>query len=483
MPAFRMLISVPALALGAALRLLPAAPPTTATLSGHLAHAPAGDSVRLEYRGHYYHQRVRTVLNPAGDFKLTLPDLKESMPVTFTYGGQRTSLYLSPGDDVQLTLDFPQFDETLKYTGRGANANNYLAQSLWKFSFGPADAALPLPQTTAATTPAQIRQQADAFRQAQRNFLTSYTKTHPLPAEFQRNTLLDIDLNWAITLLEYAPIYRRLAKQEPTLPATYFNFLQELPLKQFDPYLKDRGAAGNTAVLRFLNGYGNRLLPGGKLSTDPAEAPRLYAQARTDFGLSPKTIDLAMYQLYSWKLDDNLAGVLAAYPTFRAQARDSINARNLRQAISGILSVKEGMPAPTFTLLSNEGKPVSLSDLKGKVVYLDFWGTWCGPCMREMPASNDLKKKFEGRDVAFLYISVNDNAEKWQQVLATQRLTSPNSIHLRSPDGDNVPSRYQVTQYPTYWLIGRNGRIVTRSAPHPSEAEAAAAAITAELAR
>jgi peroxiredoxin len=478
-----MLISLPALALGAVLRLLPAAPPTTATLSGRLAHAPAGDSVRLEYSGHLYHQRVRTVLGPAGDFKLTVPDLKAAMPITFTYGGQRTSLYLSPGDDVRLTVDFPKFDETLKYTGRGANVNNYLAQSLWKFEFGPADAARPRPQVTATTTPAQIRQQADAFRRAQRDFLTRYAKAHPLPADFQRNTLLDIDLNWAISLLEYAPTYRYIAKQEPTLPPTYFDFLRQLPLKQFDPYIKDRGMAGNTAVLRFLTGYGNFLLPNGKLTADAAEAPRLYARARTDFGSSTKAIDLAMYQLFSWKLDDNLDGVLAAYPTFRVQNRDSIHARGLRQAIGGLLSVKEGMPAPVFTLLNNEGKAVSLSELKGKVVYLDFWGTWCKPCMQEMPAGADLKKKFEGRDVAFVYISVSDDVEKWQQVLAAQHLASPNSIHLHSPDGGDVPGRYQVVQYPTYWLIGRDGRIVSRNAPRPSEPEAAEAAITAALAR
>ena len=478
-----MLISVPALALGAALRLLPAAPPTTATLSGHLDHAPAGDSVRLEYSGHYGHQRVRAALSPAGDFKLTVPDLNGGTPISFSYARERTGMYLSPGDQVQITLDFAKFDETVKYTGRGSDVNNYLAQSLWKFEFGPQDKALPHPLIQENTTPVQIRQQADAFRQAQRDFLNSYAKAHPLPADFQRNALIDIDLNWAISLLEYAPIYRRVAKREPTLPPAYFDFLQQLPLKQFDPYVKDRGMAGNTAMLRFLTGYSNFLVPSGKLTTDPAEAARLYAQARADFGPSTKAIDLAMYQLYSWKLDDNPDGVLAAYPTFRVQNHDSIHARNLRQAITGLLTVKEGMPAPAFTLLNNEGKSVSLSDLRGKVVYLDFWGTWCKPCMQEMPASANLKKKFEGRDVAFVYISVSDKAEKWQQVLTAQHLTSPNSIHLRSPDGGDVPGRYQVVQYPTYWLIGRDGRIVSRSAPRPSDATAAEAAITAALVR
>jgi thiol-disulfide isomerase/thioredoxin len=439
--------------------------------------------VRLEYSGHYGHQRVRAALSPTGDFKMTVPDLKGGTPVSFSYARERTGMYLSPGDEVRMTLDFAKFDETVKYTGRGADVNNYLAQSLWKFEFGPWDKTVPHPLTQENTTPAQIRQQADAFRQARRTFLTTYAKAHPLPADFQRNALLDIDLSWAITLLEYPGAYRYLAKQEPALPANYFDFLQQLPLKQFDPYLKDRGINGNTAVMRFLNGYSNRLAPSGKLTIDPAEAGRHYAQAQADFGPSTAALDRAMYQLYSWKLDNDLDGVIAAYPTFRTHNHDSTMARDLRGLIGRQLAVKVGNPAPAFTLLSSDGKKVSLNDLRGKVVYLDFWGTWCGPCMHEMPASNDLKKKFEGRDVAFVYISVGDKTEKWQQVLSAEHLTSPNSIHLRSPEGDDIASRYQVQGYPTYWLIGRDGRIITRSAPRPSDGAAAVAAISAELAR
>ncbi|MBJ6111346.1 TlpA family protein disulfide reductase [Hymenobacter sp. BT523] len=468
-----MLLALPALAMGAALRLLPA-PPATATLSGHLAHAPAGDSIRLEYHQHLYHQRVRTVLSPTGDFKVTVPDLKGITGITFSYAGQRTSLYLAPGDDVRMTLDFPSFDESLQYTGRGANASNYMAQALWKFEFSPARA--PRPASTARPTLAQMRQEADDNRQARRSFLTTFAKAHPLPADFVRDRTLDIDLTWAHRLLLHSGGY-------PSPPASYFDFLQQLPLKTFDQYLGDRGLNGNMAVMNFLTNYNYRLAPSGKLSTDPAEARRHYAQAQADFGPSTAALDRAMYQFYSWKLDTDLDGVLAAYPTFRTHNHDSTMARDLRVLIGRQLAVKVGNPAPAFALLNHEGQKVSLAELRGKVIYLDFWGTWCGPCMQEMPASNELRKKFEGRDVAFVYISVRDKEDKWQQVLAAEHLTGPNSIHLRSPEGDDVANRYQVTGYPTYWLIGRDGRIITRSAPRPSEGQKAVAAITAELAR
>ncbi|MDQ2773060.1 MAG: TlpA family protein disulfide reductase [Bacteroidota bacterium] len=395
-----------------------------------------------------------------------------------TYARQQTSLFLSPGDHARLTLDFPRFDETLLFTGQRANQNNYLAQSLWRFEIGPASAA-PRGATKARPTLAQLRQEADANRQARRGFLATYAQAHPLPADFQRNRALDIDLNWAATLLEYSAF-------RPTgtaLPAAYFDFLQQLPLKKFDQYLlSDRGLYGNTALMRLLTNYSYRLLPTNRLSTDPDEAPRLYAQAQADFGTSTATIDRAMYQLYSWKLVNDLDGVLAAYPTFRIQNRDSTFARDLRTLIGRQAMVQIGKPAPAFTLLDNTGKPVSLADLRGKIVYLDFWGTWCGPCLKEMPASIDLKKKFEGRDVAFVFISVHDTEAQWQHVLAAEHLTSANSVHLRSPD-NAIATSYQVPGYPTFWLIGRDGRIISREAPRPGSGAEAVAAIEQALAR
>jgi Thioredoxin-like len=100
-----------------------------------------------------------------------------------------------------------------------------------------------------------------------------------------------------------------------------------------------------------------------------------------------------------------------------------------------------------------------------------------------MPASIELKKKFESRDVAFVYISVGDKEEKWQKVLAAQNLLGPNSVHLRSPAPGDVANRYQVQSYPTYWLIGRDGHILTRSAPRPSTGSEAVAAIEQALGR
>ncbi|WP_139255262.1 TlpA family protein disulfide reductase [Hymenobacter psychrophilus] len=442
--------------------------PIVTVLSGHLDHAPAGDTVRLWYGN----RQVKALLSIAGDFKMVIPGLGAATDASFSYARQRTRLYLSPGDQLHLTLDFGRFDETLKYTGRGAAANNYLAQMLWRF-----DAAHPDPgpeqQRTPTTTPAQMRSLTDAFRQRQRAFLATYAAEHPLAPTFQRQAALDIDLEWARLLLDYPAYHRYAAKQAAVLPATYYDFLQQLPRQQLNEQ------ATREPVLRFLSAYGGRLLPDGPLPADPAEARRLYAIATADLG-DHQARDWAMYQLLSFQLNDNVAAVVAAYPTFRAQNQDSTLARNLRQMLQAQLRLQPGQLAPAFTLLNHQGRPVSLRDFQGKVVYLDFWGTWCAPCRQEMPALTALARHFAGRDVVFISVAVNDPEDKWQRVLAAEQLTGLGQVQLRSPDS-TMPSAYQVTAYPTYLLIGRDGRLRRVPAPRPAAGAETVAALEQAL--
>ena len=447
----------------------PAPTPPVTTFSGHLTHAPAGDTVRFFTNKHQY----KALLGPSGDFQFTIPNLTAPVDASLLYARQRTVLWLSPGDQLHLTLDFSEFDKSLVYSGRGSAANNYLARSLYKFEYGPAgDVPRPQNQLTPTTTPAQARQVADAFRQARLAFLAAYAQAHPLPAAFRQRQAQDVDLEWGRFLFEYPGYVHGQTGHPAVLPAGYFDFMAQLPLHQLDDQL-DR-----ESVLRMLGSYNNRLnLTAGPLTTDPASARRMYAQATADLGPG-RTRDWKMTQV----LDDELlmgdaTTALAAYPVYRELNRDSALARDMRGLVQKQVTLLPGHLAPNFSLLSNEGKQLSLSDLRGKVVYLDFWGTWCGPCMREMMEfGHDLKQKFVGRDVVFAYISVGDAQDKWQQVVAEKHFTSANSVHLRSPD-NAVATAYQVRAFPTYWLIGRDGRIVLAHAPRPSDGAKTVAAI------
>ncbi len=141
---------------------------------------------------------------------------------------------------------------------------------------------------------------------------------------------------------------------------------------------------------------------------------------------------------------------------------------------SFVADVNERPLAPNFTLESIDGKKVSLSDFKGKVVYIDFWATWCGPCIAEMPHSKKLKEKFAGNDsIVFMYISVDneDNIDGWKSTVKKKGMTG---VQLISREGneERVAERYGISFIPTFVLIDKNGRIAYPNAPAPSAPEA-----------
>ena len=458
-----MLFSVAVFTLGTLLH------PSVTRFSGHLAHAPAGDSVRLTVG----FRPVSAALSPRGDFRFDLKDLRGSTPTQFSYGGQQTQLSLAPGDQLVMQVNFADFDKTLVYSGRGSLVNNYLAKSLYQFAYGPPGPLL-RPSDFPKGTPVEARAAAEALRQARRAYLADYGRAHPLPPAFVHEEQVHIDADWAIQQLGYA--YQH---DNEVMPAGYFGFIAEAPVPELDR-LRTRSIVDNSALANFVLGYGARLVPTGQLSADPAEGPRLYQLATKELGAG-RARDWAMEALLFKNLRGNLPGAQAFYRTFRQYNPDSALARTVRKSLVNQVRMQPGQPAPAFTLRDNTGKTVSLSDFKGQIVYLDFWGTWCAPCLRQLTEfAPALKKQFEGRAVVFLYVSVGDAEAKWQQVLSDKHFIGKASVHLRSPD-NLLADVYQVDGYPSYYLIGRDGRLLQAYAPAPSAGAATVAAIEAAL--
>jgi len=117
-----------------------------------------------------------------------------------------------------------------------------------------------------------------------------------------------------------------------------------------------------------------------------------------------------------------------------------------------------GSAAPDFDLPGLEGDPVALHDLRGSVVLLNFWATWCKPCEDEMPAMQRLHDTLEGGDFALLAVSVDDERELVEAFRKRLGLGFP---ILLDPE-QRVSELYQTFRYPETFLIDRDGEIVER---------------------
>jgi peroxiredoxin len=79
--------------------------------------------------------------------------------------------------------------------------------------------------------------------------------------------------------------------------------------------------------------------------------------------------------------------------------------------------------APAFALTTTEGQRVSMDDLTGKVVLIDFWATWCAPCREALPHMREIAKKFQGQPLVVLSISLDNDEEKWKSFIAKNEMT------------------------------------------------------------
>lgn len=115
----------------------------------------------------------------------------------------------------------------------------------------------------------------------------------------------------------------------------------------------------------------------------------------------------------------------------------------------------EGNVAPDFTLKSIDGKNISLSSLKGKVVVLDFWGSWCGWCIKGMPKMKEYYAKYKGK-LEILGIDCNDTEQKWRDAVKKHELPW---LHVRNEGNPDVTVLYGISGFPTKIVIDAEGKI------------------------
>ena len=187
-----------------------------------------------------------------------------------------------------------------------------------------------------------------------------------------------------------------------------------------------------------------------------------------------------MYQLRDWYITRSIMfdfqfysfdEAEAVYKDFISKIKVPAYADTLAIFYKNAKNLKPGNMAPNFTLTNVDGKPVSLSDMRSKAVFIDFWGVGCGPCMDEIKNyTRQVHEKYKDKNIVFVNICVDSHEPEWKNSLKETGLSGINLIAegwTRNP----VCKQYGIQGIPHYIVIDANGKIVDNNSPRPSETD------------
>lgn len=377
-------------------------------------------------------------------------------------GEDRLQLWLIPKDTVHIQIT--SFDQPLskRFSFRGPSKNlqeYYLAK---RITFATTSSQQALTAGANAPNLTQFSAQLDSITTKATSFLQAYLQNHSLPAWFVTYEKDEIRYQDAELRL-YMPSYQiDYQKKRQTLPANYYRFLERLPIR-------NDSAQYHSNYQLFLSQYLPYYIHQKTGLTYHSKGYQAAFDKYVNEILGRKQADY--FRLWYTGLDllghpKQIQQALARH-TFIPEyqyLRDYLDQR----ATTQLVTLSKGDKAPVFFLTDTRDSIVSLSQFKGKVVYLCFWFTGCGGCIKEFPYEKQLVKTFAGKPVEIISICTQSSPQQWRNSIAKHKLNTLNLFANQSWE-KSLEKNYGIRVYPHYVLIDSEGHVVENYASRPSQ--------------
>jgi thiol-disulfide isomerase/thioredoxin len=370
-------------------------------------------------------------------------------------GKENTKIYLKPKFDLNISVNTKEFDESIFYEGVGSNENNYLAKKYFlEESFGK----LNYYGYYAKLTEGDFLKLTDSLYNVQINLLNSYPN---LDKDFTFIESKSLEFQKLLKHSSFEKIRGYVTdNMDFKVSSNYPN-----PFKNVD--LSNEKLLISPNYLFYIEAYLT------KKTSDNINKDDLNIEYTLEF---VKTIKK---EVKNDKIKGELAYNIGKWSLTRVKKLDSVynqiiplltNKEYLKEVTEKyrkIKKIEKGAISPTFELNDINGRTISLNQLKGKLVYIDIWATWCMPCIKEIPSLKKMEEHFEGKDIQFVSICKSSSKERWKKMVEEEEL---GGIQIYAPDKNiSFFKDYSVQGIPRFILIDKNGKIIDSNAKRPSD--------------
>lgn len=165
------------------------------------------------------------------------------------------------------------------------------------------------------------------------------------------------------------------------------------------------------------------------------------------------------YQSNALMKEANVVESKRLYDSMGPGAKATLSARLMKERIDRMEKTQGGAIAPDFTLSTPKGEKMTMSKIPGKIKIVDFWASWCGPCRLNNPALRKLYEQYHGKGLEIISISLDDNAKRWTDAIAKDKLDWINLSSLKGWKCE-VARQYNITAIPAIFVLDESNHII-----------------------
>jgi len=361
------------------------------------------------------------------------------------HGNETSNIYLHPNDNLIINLDAENFDESITYKGKGSHRNNYLARKV--------------------LINEKARKDVDSFYEGTEQVyfekikklnetLKNELEKSDIEYFFMKDELKSLNYSLLLGIQNYERLQDYYFGKKIEVSSSFLSPLNRIDFDNDDEFNKQP--------------YYNYLVS-SKWKKEIENENGYTKMNKKLHSINSASIKTSLLISFYYSISNNIHKAEDYFKLIKNNTSSSQFITAAKEKLKTVLKIKKGVKSPSFTFKDIENKTYSLSDFKGKYVFIDVWATWCGPCLQQIPALKKLDHEYQNKDIVFVSISVDKVSayDKWKKMVKEKALVGIQLFADNSFSSDFIKA-YGISSIPRFIIIDKEGNIYDENADKPS---------------